>query len=1058
MSELKDKIREKSNDGLDILCKVLNLGEDVRTHCLNHNQSPAFANPDYSDKNHSCYLFYAQKNPPHQWMMKDHGLGEFARTWWQVYCDSRGLRDTQEDFGRNVSDLCAYMGYEDIVSSARRKGPESETRFATLDEQEGSDHWQAREQMTELELRWLFGPGVNETREFNGMDKAREVAKELGWISCEWFSHTGYHNEHGEVKTVIKKCSDDYMVFVRSCRTDDGHVFYKIYRSNPESWVDREGKAKTEAKCQYSPKGSKAPNYVNGLFELESNLQQYIAAHPSAKRLPEVTICSGERDALCARFYGHYPVWFNNDTDLPSGDMISSINKYSDNIYLIPDVDGAGIKGGIAKALTYIDISTIWLNETSMAGINDRGKACKDFRDYVELHPRSYDINLLWRQARKAKFWQVETKDEKTKYKLLMVNMRYFLTLNGFWRYDDGKTEPVDIVHVDGYEVVKSSVSALYDFVNRYVQFVNPQCSTVQELVAKVQASDLGRLPSRRFSFKDCTPTSQMIFFDNCIVNVSARKVDIIKREDNPQGHYVWSQNIIHRDFKRMKDPCHRLWVEKDDRGRKKVRVKITMTEHNDDYGAMPWPVSNVQGVYINSSRTEWRTEMQDPYNAPGLADEQEAYRRLHRFDLFGPNLNADQQQAQAESYIAKVFATGYLRHREKLPSLALAVMCLDNKIDEEGHCNGRSGKSFICTFISAQGMTVEPLDGRVKNLMSNPHVFGRVTRDTDVVFIDDINQDVKIMDFYTAITGVMTVNPKNRDGFSLNFYESPKFLLSSNYVFSDLSSSTLERVQPETFADFYHGENTETGEARWSIRDDFGMDLLTEQYSAYYWNCDDNFLIDCLQAYFLLLEEFGTKINPPMRNILKRQDLETMGKHFHQWAIKYFKGQDKIPAIGLQPEQAAIPSHLDQEVVKAEAYASCIGTRGLEYLTSQAFITKLKAFADYYDYELNPREFCNRATDSKKPGAVKTLRNARMPGYDNAVEVLIMMDSRDRLMEYFANKRYNVTDDANPLEPAATPEPQSPVTSQPTQQTLDFPQPQEPTDDFVEKVPGCPF
>ena len=1026
MAEVKDKIRERSHDGLDILIKVLGLSEDVRMHCLNHNQSPAFQNPTYNDKHASCFLFYARQNEPRQWMLKDHGLGEFAQTWWQVYCTMRGLADTRDDFGKNVSDLCAYMGYDDIIGNARRKGPDTETRFATLDEPEHSDKWEPREEMTPHELRWLFGPAVNETRDFDGMARAREVAKELGWVSCKWISHTGGRKMHRNpvtgnyeegVKTIIKHCDDDYMVFVRSCRTEDGLIFYKIYRSNPESWIDRDGKPQSEAKCQYTPKGSKVPNFVNGLFELSQSLKTYIASHSDASRLPAVTICSGERDALCCRFYGQYPVWFNNDTDLPTGDMISSIKKFCDTIYLIPDVDGAGIKGGILKALTYIDIATIWLNETDMSGTNDRGKACKDFRDYVEDHPRQHDIDLLWRQARKAKFWSVETKNDTTKFKLLMVNMRYFLTLNGFWRYDDGKSEPVDIVHVDGYEVEKSSESALYDFVNRYVQYVNPQVTPIQELVAKVQTADLKRLPARRFNFVDCTPHSQMIFFDNCIVDVSAKGANIIRREDNPQGHYVWSQNIIHRNFRRLKDPCHRIYVDTDDRGRKRVRVKINMTETNDDFGSIPWPVSNVQGVYINSSRTEWRTELQDPYNAPGMEQEQEAYRRMHRFDLFGPNLNADQQQAQAESYIAKVFATGYLRHREKMPSLALAVMCLDNKIDEEGHCNGRSGKSFICTFISKQGMTVTPLDGRVKNLMANSHVFADVTRDTDIIFIDDISPDVKVMDFYTAITGTMRINPKNRDPFSLDFDESPKFLLSSNYVFSDLSSSTLERVQPETFADFYHGENTETGEQRWSIKDDFNMELLTKQYSPYYWNCDDNFLVDCLQSYFVLLEEFGSKINPPMRNILKRQDLETMGKHFHQWAVKWFKGQDRIPAIGLQPEQPAIPSHLDQEVVKAEAYAACIGTRGLEYLTAQNFMTKLKAFADYYDYELNPREFCNKSTDNKKPGAIKTLRNARMPGYDNAVEVLIMMDNRDHLMAYFARKRQNVVDSANPLD-----------------------------------------
>lgn len=1057
MNDVKKQILEKSNDGLDVLIKVLGLSEDERERCKNMGSSSSFKNPNYSDSHASCFLFYAKMNEPHQWMMKDHGLGDFAKTWWQVYCDMRGLNDTKQDFGKNLSDLCSYMGYFDIVQNARHKGPDTETRFATMDEEEGSDRWVAREKMTEAELRWLFGPAVLK----DGYDKAREVAEKLGWVSCSSFSHTGYRNYQNQIKTVTKKCDADYMVFVRSCRTEDGQVFYKIYRSAPESWIDKDGKRQQEAKCQYSPKGGKRDRYINGLYELNLAFKEWQEKHTNCK-LQDVTICSGERDALCALYYGHQPVWFNSETERPNAAQINELRNYCDKLYSIPDVDGKGIDEGTWKALNYIDIYTIWLNQTDMNGTNDRGKAAKDFRDYVEQHPRSWDIDQLWKTGRQAKFWRKEKKDKedgKAKFRLLMVNMRYFLTLNGFWRYTDGLSSD-KIVRVDGYVVEEQPETALYDFVNRYVQYINPQDELVQEMVSKVQDSDLKRLPSRSFCFENDTPNSKMVFYENCIVVCSAKGKQVIPRKDNPLGHYVWANKIRPRSLKLFDTPCHELIFGTDEKGRTTVDLKINMTEVPDDMGMIPWPKSNVQGVYINTSRTEWREDLLYPYEKEELVGMRANYRRVNRFNLFGRNLNADQIRLQTQCYLAKVFSTGLLLHGYKLRSLQLAVVCMDNRIDEEGKCNGRSGKSFLGYYVTRMGVNSVPIDGKVRGLMNDRHVFAKVTKDTDVIFMDDVQPDVQIKDFYNVIGGAMTVNPKNKDPFSLEYDDSPRLLICTNYVFADTSPSTVERLQLCTFSDYYHGDNPDTGEGRYSIKDDFGMDLLDKRYSDFYWNGDDNFMLDCLVSYFQLIEKFGTKIDPPLRNILKRQSLEAMGKHFHQWAIKFFKGQECVKNASGAIIEDAVQPHLDIEVVKSEAYQNCISTRGLEYLTSQAFVQKLRAFADYYDYEFNPTEFCNRATDSKKPGAIKTLRNARMPGYENAVEVLIMMDSRDKLMAYFANKRYNVTDDANPLEHAKPldPTPSAAVTPQPTQQSLDFDQPSEPSEPFVEKVPGCPF
>ena len=100
--------------------------------------------------------------------------------------------------------------------------------------------------------------------------------------------------------------------------------------------------------------------------------------------------------------------------------------------------------------------------------------------------------------------------------------------------------------------------------------------------------------------------------------------------------------------------------------------------------------------------------------------------------------------------------------YRRKVASRSVAMMFLDNKIDEEGRCNGRSGKSFISNFITQCGRKVVRFDGRdTKNLFGN-FQWERVTRETDICYFDDCGKDFKLASLYSQITGTMTVNRKN--------------------------------------------------------------------------------------------------------------------------------------------------------------------------------------------------------------------------------------------------------------------------------------------------------
>ncbi len=81
------------------------------------------------------------------------------------------------------------------------------------------------------------------------------------------------------------------------------------------------------------------------------------------QKLPEAIICSGERDAVCVRSLGYYPLWFNSETYQVSQEEWNQITKYVETVYNIPDIDATGRLKGTELALRFIDIHTIWLPE-----------------------------------------------------------------------------------------------------------------------------------------------------------------------------------------------------------------------------------------------------------------------------------------------------------------------------------------------------------------------------------------------------------------------------------------------------------------------------------------------------------------------------------------------------------------------------------------------------------------------------------------------------------------------------------------------------------------------
>src|SRR5690606_34221943 len=151
--------------------------------------------------------------------------------------------------------------------------------------------------------------------------------------------------------------------------------------------------------------------------------------------------------------------------------------------------------------------------------------------------------------------------------------------------------------------------------------------------------------------------------------------------------------------------------------------------------------------------------------------------------------------------YNALKSGIGYLLHTFKDPSIAKAVVFIDEKLSEGAF--GRSGKGLVIKSISqVRNVVIE--DGRNFNPSKN-FAFQRVKADTNVIGFEDIREKFPFERLFSLITDGCVVERKNKDEIFIPFNESPKIVLSTNFSITGVDDSTLDRQFIIEFSDFYN-------------------------------------------------------------------------------------------------------------------------------------------------------------------------------------------------------------------------------------------------------------
>lgn len=959
------ELYERTHHGLDIIKRYYSNAETGKNFRVRDDDKHPSASLRLSKGKYSCYM-----------MIDRGGSDNDSKSPIDICMQETGL-----DFKSALAFLCSEFGIEcDYKSSVKtnRVEPSIEFRPAPAEAQKGYCDYKVHKKLSQAELEILC-PGFTE-----------ELADELHWQSLEWFEmyceeKTDRNGNVTEPPRIMRKTATDQApILMRECIIPDrtcndgsvikGYSFYKIYTPIGD---------KAFRFCYLQPDGQKPANYINGLLELkaaydrynEEEREKYEEAHSGddddleetprkrrkqkpyePKKLPAAVICSGERDACSCLKLGYQPIWFNSETADFTKEMFFEIQEYAEKIYNVPDLDNTGIEKGKEKARNHPDLYTIWLPEELASFRDHRGSKGKDLRDWMDWetsrdasydrrvrHKRSFSDML--EDALPAKFWEFTTnpKTGKQECAISMVRLLHFLYIHGFCALSDDNAENIRYVRVEGNVVREIRSRDIRRFVVNWAEshYLHESIRNMILGSKKFANESLENLRERTLNFVNYSADSQLMFFKNGTVMVTAEDIKVIDPKKLKRTVYVWESKVFPHTIVLPKpkvsgDPTPWLFTIEEScivKGEQWYSIRFNA------------PVeSNILQYLINTSRLYWRKELEYNFtDDDGFMDVNAAhdYHDKNRFRIDGEGLSEEEIAEQMQNLVSKIFTIGYMMHKFKSPSRAWAPFAMDNKIGRTNECNGRSGKSFLFTALSHYLNHVH-ISGRDLKGMENSFLWDQVNLGTDFILVDDLDKKMPLSRFYDMITSCLVVNVKNKSSCTLNFKDSPKIAFTTNYVPSDFDASTQARMLFLVFSDYYHMRSKQNDylEDR-SISDDFGGDLFSEDYTEQQWNADSVFLLECLRFYLHHCKK-GGKIQPDVRNIIKRKLKDDIGEDFEMWAQDFFfEGSE----------------NLDRVLFRDEVFEECKASINAPKMSAKRFNQCIRDFCELTDYicELNP-------------------------------------------------------------------------------------------------------
>jgi hypothetical protein len=817
------------------------------------------------------------------------------------------------------------------------------------------------------------------------------TADTLEYFNCrvvEKYEYCGTSKKLNRDVVHIFNSNPDYPIFLF-----DYGDFQKLYRPH-----------EMEKKNRFLYIGKKPKDFIYGLEQLKQCHNEFldeedadIAApqdKPSAK-VRDLFRCSGESDALNLHSLGFHVYWLNSESADFTFDQYKILDDLCENHFQIMDLDATGRQQALHNALKHINLYSIELPDWLSHKKDFRGNPCKDLKDFINLSGATqdktyYNFLVLKRNARRIKFWN-KTTDEKTGKSSYVLNMEFyffFLRANGFYQMESIYHKGANYCYawIKGKIVDLIAPDAIKRIIKRFTKdwIKGKNLMDTIDLLNKINTStqltegNLETIDEIKLNFKNHTRFSEYINFRNGSLHITKDKITRIPHSDLPNyilGFLeVKKERISHftdRDIRLIEQspvtvnptPEFSLLLEQlagssTVEEREIINARLSqlsdldmyqVTIHNDDFIFLQF----IQDL----ARIHWRKELE---------------KKLP--------LTSDEKKEQDLALANILFVIGYHCSQYKDPGKPWLTFLQDMRISEIGQSSGRSGKSLLSKAPSYVRASFFKGGRSLDDKNQYQFFYDGLTEFHDYIEIDDMHEYADFAFFYTQVTGKREVNPKNYTPFTLEYEDSGKMLISSNFELQNVDSSTVARLLNCGVSDYYHEATryNDYKETRTPLTK-FGRRIY-EDFTDEEWNRFYNLIAYCIQLTMRFY-----KIQPPMVNLEKRQLRRAMSQglgkdeDFFNWANDYFQLNPHDDKPVFSPTNAGYFNTFIVREYAFENFKSRLSRKQQNDYRSGKFKTHVQAWCEYNGFELNPIQLCTGSSNDTNRRIIKSVEGKSM-------------------------------------------------------------------------------
>ena len=182
----------------------------------------------------------------------------------------------------------------------------------------------------------------------------------------------------------------------------------------------------------------------------------------------------------------------------------------------------------------------------------------------------------------------------------------------------------------------------------------------------------------------------------------------------------------------------------------------------------------------------------------------------------------------------------GYLCHNFKIRDTSQAIVLTDEGANDETR-NGRRGKSLIGDAVKQVAKVLQKAGDEFRG--DYIHNYADLDKSYNCYLVDDVPAKFNFSHLYTPITQGINVQPKGKQAVQIEFEDSPKFLITSNWLirYDEDDASTNARFTEYKIKPYYN--------INFRPRDEFEK-LFFDEWDGVEWNKYYSFIFRCVHLF----------------------------------------------------------------------------------------------------------------------------------------------------------------------------------------------------------------